>query len=119
MKFISSLLLTALLSYAACLFLPWWSIALAAFLVAFFISQKIGWAFLSGFLSIFILWFALSQYISSKNEDILAHKISQIILQTDNPFMLMLVTGLVGGIVAGFAAAAGASLQMKKIRNSV
>ncbi|MBK8710398.1 MAG: hypothetical protein IPL97_00710 [Niastella sp.] len=117
MKFITSLILTALLSYSACLFLPWWSIAIAAFLVALLISQKIGWAFLSGFLAVFILWFALSQYISSKNEDILAHKVSQIILQTDNPFMLILVTSFIGAVVAGLAAAAGASLKLKKLRN--
>jgi hypothetical protein len=45
MKFIVSLLLTALLSFALCLFLPWWFIAVAAFLVALSIPQKRGLAF--------------------------------------------------------------------------
>ena len=53
MKFIAALILTALSGYASCLFLPWWSIAIAAFIIAFIIKQKPGWAFVSAFLGLF------------------------------------------------------------------
>lgn len=107
MKFLVSLVLTAILSYALSLFLPWWSIAIAAFLVAIFIYQK-GWAsFLSGFISLFLLWGTLSFIISTYNNDVLAHRVSVLFLKTDNPLLLILVTALIGAVVAGLSALTG------------
>jgi len=90
MKFITSLILTAVLSFAACLFLPWWSIAIAAFIVAVLIPQHPGKAFITGFVALFFLWAALSYWMSVKNEHVLAHKISLLILKMDNPYILIL-----------------------------
>jgi hypothetical protein len=56
MRFLLATLLTAALAYIAGMFLPWWSIAIIAFLVSLLISQHIGLGFLSGFLGIFVLW---------------------------------------------------------------
>ena len=114
MKFIISLILTALLSFAACLFLPWWSIAIAAFVVAALIPQKPGIAFITGFLALLLLWSGLSLWISNNNEHILAHKISILILKVDSPYALILVTGLIGGIIAGLAALSGSFLRKRK-----
>ncbi|MGF2413827.1 hypothetical protein [Ferruginibacter sp.] len=114
MKFITSLILTALLSFAACLFLPWWSIAIAAFIVAVLIPQHVGKAFLTGFLALFILWGGLSFWISNSNEHLLAHKVSMLILKMDNPYVLMLATALIGALVAGFAALSGSLLKKNK-----
>ncbi len=114
MKFIVSLLLTALLSFAACLFLPWWSIALAAFLVAAVIPQKPGKAFFAGFLALFFLWGALSFWISSANEHILSHKVSMLMLNMDSPYLLMLATAVIGALVAGLAALTGSFLRKRR-----
>ena len=114
MKFISSLLLTALLSFAACLYLPWWSIAIAAFIVAALIPQHAGKAFLTGFLALFLLWGGLSFWISNNNEHLLAHKVSVLILKTDSPYRLILATALIGALVAGFAAMSGSFLRKSK-----
>ena len=111
MKFFISLILTALLSFAACLFLPWWSIAIAAFVMAALIPQKPGKAFLAGFISLFLLWGGLSFWISNNNDHVLAHKISVLILKMDNPFILILATALIAALVAGFAALAGSYLR--------
>ena len=108
MKFITSLILTALLSFAACLYTPWWSIAIAAFLVAVLIPQKPGKAFVTGFVALLLLWGGLSFWISNNNDHLLAHKISLLILKIDSPYLLMLTTALIGGLVAGFAALTGA-----------
>src|SRR6478736_3016951 len=110
MKFLISLILIALLSFAACLYFPWWSIAIAAFIVAAVIPQHPGKSFLSGFLALFFLWGALAFWISNRNENILAHKISMLMLKMDNPFILILATALVGALVAGFAALSGSFL---------
>jgi len=111
MKFFTSILLIALVSFVAGLYLPWWSIALAAFVVIALIPQKPLYAFLSGFIAIFILWSGMSFIISNKNDHILAHKISMIILQSDSPVSLVLITGLIGALVAGCGALAGSYLR--------
>ena len=114
MKFIISLILMALLSFAACLYFPWWSITIVCFIIAALIRQRPGIAFLCGFLALFILWAGLSFWISYNNEHILAHKISLLILKKDNPYLLVLVTGLIGAVVGGFAALAGSLLYKRK-----
>ena len=107
MKFIISILLIALLSVAVCLYLPWWGIAIVAFVVPIAIPQKPLPAFLAGFIALFLLWGSLSYYISSSNEHLLAQKVSLVILKTDSPMMLVLITALIGALVAGLAALAG------------
>ena len=111
MKFFVSSIMIALLSFASCLYMPWWSVAIMAFLVNILIFQKPSLAFLSGFIALFVLWTIMTLYISSKNEDVLAHKMSLIILKTDSPFSLVLFTGIIGALVAGFAALAGSHLR--------
>ena len=111
MKFIVSILLIALLSVAACLYLPWWSIAIVAFIVAALIPQKPFKSFLTGFIALFLLWGLLSWYISSNNNHLLAHKVSLIILKTDSPFILIIATAIIGALVAGFAALSGSYVR--------
>ncbi len=107
MKFFISIILIAALSFAGCLFLPWWVIAIAGFVVAFAIPQKSGIAFLSGFIALFLLWAGMSFYMSNANDDLLAHKISMLFIKVDNPTALFLVTGIIGGLVAGFGSLSG------------
>ena len=114
MKFFISLILTALLAFAFCLFLPWWSIAIAAFIVAALIPQKPGKAFYTAFIALLLLWGGLSFWMSNNNHHVLAHKISQLILKLDNPMLLILITALIGALVAGFAALAGSYLRKSK-----
>ncbi len=114
MKFLVALLLTALLSFIAGLYLPWWGIVIAAFSVALIVYQKAGIAFLSGFLGLFLLWTGLSFWIDSKNESIFSAKIGAILGTGNNPFLLILITGIVGGLVAGFAAMTGSFLRSTK-----
>ena len=115
MKFITSILITTLLSFFACLYFPWWSIAIAAFIVAALIPQKPFLNFIAAFLSITLLWCGLAFFISNNNHHILAHKVSLMILKIDNPYLLILITGIVGGLVAGFAATSAGFLRKKKV----
>ncbi len=111
MKFLVSLVLIILLSFVACLYFPWWSIAITAFLVTALIPQSALMSFVTGFCALLLLWGGLSIWISSYNHHILAHKISLLILKADSPFLLVLITALIGAIVAGFAALAGSYLK--------
>jgi hypothetical protein len=114
MKFFVSLLLTVLLSFAACLYLPWWSIAIAAFIVAALIPQSAVKSFLTGFTALFLLWGALSFWISNNNEHLLAHKVSMVLLKMDNPWVLIFATAIIGALVAGFGALSGSFLRKTK-----
>lgn len=111
MKFFISIILIALLSVAACLYLPWYSIAIVAFLVAAAIPQKPLKAFLAGFLALFLLWGGLSMFISSNNEHLLAHKVSLLILKVDSPYLLITATALVGALIAGLGALSGSFVR--------
>lgn len=114
MKFFVSLLLTALLSFAAGLYLPWWSITIAAFIVAALIPQSAVKSFLTGFTALFLLWGALSFWISNNNEHLLAHKVSMVLLKMDNPWVLIFATAIIGALVAGFGALSGSFLRKAK-----
>ncbi len=111
MKFIVSLVLIALLSVAACLYLPWWSIAITAFIVAVAIPQKPILSFAAGFIALFLLWGGLAWDISSNNNHLLAHKVSLLLLKMDSPNILILATALIGALVAGFAALTGSFVR--------
>ena len=107
MKFFIAVLLTGLLSFVFGLYLPWWSIAPAAFIIAFGIRQEPGAAGMAGFLGVFILWFVLSWWIDYNNNSILSKKIAVILPLGGSVWLLILVTAFVGGLISGLAALAG------------
>ncbi len=111
MKFSISILLIAFVSFVACLYLPWWTIAVVALVVAVFIPQSPLQSFLAGFIALFLLWGIVSALISSGNGHVLANKIGMIILKSTNPYSLILLTAFIGATVAGFGALTGGFLR--------
>jgi apolipoprotein N-acyltransferase len=114
MKFLTALLLTALTAFAAGFWLDWWSIAIAAFLIALLVHQRAGKAFLSGFLGVFILWGILSWWIDIKNGGILSKKIAEVLPLGGSSLLLILVTAFIGALVAGFGALSGSYLRSSR-----
>src|SRR5688572_4627147 len=114
MKFLLATILTTLFAFISGLFLPWWLIAIVAFLVALLIKQSPGRSFLSGFIALFLLWSLLAFWIDLKNESILSRKVAQLFSLGESSIALVLITGLIGALVAGFAAMSGAALHPKK-----
>jgi hypothetical protein len=113
MKFIASILLILVLSFLTCLYFPWWSIAIGAFIVSVIIPQKPGSAFLCGFIALFLLWGGLAYWISANNDHVLAHRVSLLILKNDSPLLLIVVTALIGAVVGGLAALTGSFIRSK------
>lgn len=111
MKFLVAVILTALLAFISGLFLPWWCIALTSLVVALLVNQSAGKAFVSGLLGVFILWAGLAWWIDMKNNGVLSKKIAQVLPLGGNVLALILLTGLVGGLVSGFAAMSGSYLR--------
>ena len=111
MKFLAATLLTALLAFISGLFLPWWGIAITSLLVAVLVHQKAGKAFLAGMLGVFLLWVGLAWWIDMKNNGVLSKKIAVVLPLGGNVLLLILLTGIVGGLVAGMAAMSGSFLR--------
>ncbi|HVU84570.1 MAG TPA: hypothetical protein VHC50_07005 [Puia sp.] len=107
LKYILAILVTALLSFVSGLYLPWWGIAIAAFLVSAAIPQKPVYSFLSGFLGVFLLWEVLTWWIDNKNNGILSQKMAHIFGLGGSSLLLIIITSLIGALVAGFAALSG------------
>jgi hypothetical protein len=116
MRFLLSILLTAVLAFVAGMYLEWWSIAIAAFLVALLLPQRLGRSFLAGFLGIFILWGVLAFWIDIKNDSLLSNKMAELFGLGSSGILLVLITALVGALVAGFAAMSGSSLRGRRVR---
>ncbi|HEY2348365.1 MAG TPA: hypothetical protein VGH64_05090 [Puia sp.] len=110
-KYILSIVVTGLLSFVTGLYMPWWSIAIAAFLVSAAIPQKPAFSFLSGFLGVFLLWEVLAWWIDNKNNGILSQKIAVILPLGGSTILLIVVTSVIGGLVAGLAALAGTYMR--------
>lgn len=111
MRFILATLLTGSLSFILGIHAPWWTIAIVAFVVALLVKQPIGLAFLSAFTAILFLWGGLAGFISLRNKGVLAQKIANLLPLQGSAFLLILVTALLGALVAGFAAMSGSSLR--------
>ena len=89
---------------------PWWSIAVAAFLIGLIISSKSFSSFTAGFLGIGILWFIMAAAIDVKTGSILTERIAALFMLPNN-WSLILATAIIGGIVGGFSALTGSYLR--------
>jgi len=106
MKFIASIILTALLAYCIGLFttLPWWCFAISSFVIAIAIHQTPFKSFLSGFIGLFLLWISLAFLKDIVNSHILATKVAQILPLGGSYIAVVFLTGFIGGLVSGLAA---------------
>ncbi len=108
MKFILQFIGIIILAYALEIFLPWYSIAFAAFVMGYAVRSKAN--FLAGFLAIALLWTTKAWLISSGSESDLADRVAHIFSLSGREW-LMVVMAIIGGMVGGFAALAGALLR--------
>ena len=68
-------------------------------------------SFLSGFISLFILWGMLAWWIDIKNQSILSRKIALILPLGGSSFLLIIITAFVGALIAGLAALSASFLR--------
>ena len=110
LNFIGTLVLAAIFS----LFLPWWSVMTAALATSLFIPLKKVAVFFVPFLAILVFWGAYSFVLGNANDFILAKKIAQLLPLGANPYLLIMLTGVIGGLAAGIAAIFGKQLTALK-----
>jgi hypothetical protein len=106
-NFIATIVLALILSF----FLPWWSVMTAALVTSLFIPLKKAAVFFAPFFAILLFWVTYSFVLSSGNDYTLAKKIALLLPLGGNPYLLMLVTGIMGGLAAGIMAVFGKQLQ--------
>ena len=106
-NFITTLILSIGLSFIS----PWWGIMVAAILTGYLIPLKKFAIFSIPFLAVFLYWFVYSYWLSNGNDFILAKKIAILLPLNGNPYLLILVTALVGGIAAGIGGIFGRQLR--------
>ncbi len=99
--------MTVFLAIILSLFLPWWSVMIAGFISALFFSLSKASVFFVPFLAILLFWSLYAFVVSANNDFILAQKIAVLLPLSGNPYLLILVTGLIGGLAAGIAAIFG------------
>jgi len=107
MKFLLQLVSITILAFVLELLLPWWSIALAAFVGGLAFNSRAN--FLAGFLGIGLLWLLYALMMDATSAAPLTARISQVLFI--NKFLLILATTVIGGLVGGFAAMAGSALR--------
>lgn len=88
-------------------FFPWWTIAVAAFLVGAYFAESWGKSFVYGFVAVTLLWTVYAGYLDSINGGAMTSSIAGLLGGVVKSTRLMYVTGLLGGLVGGFAAASG------------
>ena len=117
MRFILSIIIIAIVSFIAGLYLHWWVISIVAFIISLLLPQRPTPAFIAGFMGVFLLWVILAATINSSNAGILAGRIAQLLKIGNSPSILIFVTGFVGGLVSGFAALSASYLSYKRSAN--
>lgn len=101
------ILLIAVLSLLAQLLLPWWSLAIVAFLVCFWRGSSAGKAFLYGFTGVSLVWLIYSLSIHLQTDGVFTGRMSELLFKMNSAAIPLLVTVVLGGLVGGMAGLSG------------
>jgi hypothetical protein len=107
MKAIILILIQAVLIQMAQLVLPWWSIAVVSFAFCFGRPEGGVRAFVYSFTGVATAWFGYVLLLHTQTGGVLTSRISEVMKLPANPVFLLIITPVVGGLVAGFAGMAG------------
>ena len=113
MKFVVQLIGIAVLGFVFELFLPWYYIAVAAFIMGYLLKSRAN--FLAGFLGIAFIWLLKAWLMDSAGATDLTERVAHI-FSLKQKELLFLVMAMVGGLVGGFGALSGALLKSKGTR---
>lgn len=89
---------------------PWWLIAPLAAVICFIVRSRPMLAFFQGLAAGFLLWGGLAFVHDQANDHLLSSQIGAL-FQGISPFVIVLLTGVIGGLAGGFGALTGANLR--------
>lgn len=110
-KLVLAFLFNVLLCFIGGVFFVWWSIALISFVVHFLFNLRSLPAFFSGFISLFLLWSALTFYISAYDDFYTSELLGRIFILQPLPWVFNFITGLIAGFLGAFSAVSAAHLR--------
>lgn len=112
MKFLLKILSISFLAFGLQFILPWWAIAIPAFLIAVFGGAAFS-NFLAGFLGNGLAWFIYAFYLDYQTQSILSKKVVLLfeVLKLSEPLHLLLFTASVAGLVGAMSALSGTYLN--------
>jgi hypothetical protein len=113
MKFILSIVLVALVTYAIGIYgnLPWWSFVVTNLIIAIALPIKPIQSFLAGALGVGALWAGLAFGIDMANNHILSSKVAHILPLGGSYIALIIVTAFVGALLGGLASLTGSFVR--------
>lgn len=114
MKAFIIFLIIGILSYISGIFYPWWSLAVVTFIVTLIVPQKPFISFLTAFLAIFVFWFSMAFFIDLSNDHIMGDRIAMLFIQAPSSIVMAVISGFIGGLVAGLAAISASFLRTKR-----
>lgn len=112
MRFPVQIIVIIFLGYLLEIFLPWWAIAIAAFVGGVLVHTHS--SFLAGFIAIGLLWAGKALLTDLTTDVDLADRVARIFM-LHNKVLLLLVTFVISGLVGGFSAMSGAALRERKV----
>ncbi len=92
-------------------YLPWYVMGIQAGLLAYLLKFPIKSSFTVGFISGFLLWGGSAWWLNYSNPSALPARMASLLPLQGSVALLYLVTGLIGGILLGLWAWAGARLR--------
>jgi hypothetical protein len=107
-------LLNLVISFVLSLILPWWIIAVVAFLISLIIPVPPFKAFLAAFTAIFVLWAVQALIIYQGPAENFAKKVGTL-FTAGAPYLIVIISGITGALVAGLSAASGALIKRLKL----
>lgn len=109
MKFVYQIIATIIVSCTLQYFLPWWTMAVGTFTVAYLFGNKGFVSFSAGFLGVGLLWLGMAMFIDVSTQSILTVKINKLL-----PLNVFVLTTLIGGLVGGLSSLTGSLLNSKR-----
>ncbi|HYV94326.1 MAG TPA: hypothetical protein VE978_21305 [Chitinophagales bacterium] len=102
--------LITIFSFLLQLFLPWWSMAIAAFVISFLLGKKPWQVFLAAFFACGIVWLLMALYTHFMKGDLMTNRIAGLLF-LHGSLVLYIGVFLIAAIVGGFAALTGFYLK--------
>jgi len=117
MKTIITIGITAIFIYIGELFFPWWISMTIAFIMGYLIPNNAFRAFITGFLSVFLLWLVFALLINMQNGSLIAERIGAL-FGLPNALLIALLSAAIGGLAAGIAALSGYHFKQLFVKTS-
>ena len=99
------------------LLLPWWSVFIPGLILGAILGRSGSHAFGWGFAGIGLLWLIQTLYIEIENGGVLTARIAEL-FSLPAPFLIIIATFLVGGLIGGFTSLTGYYSQNFLLRSN-